>query len=44
MCYPVPCSNCAKTTWNGCGDHIDEVMAGVAEQQRCTCAAHSPAH
>ena len=38
MCYPVPCLTCNKTTWKGCGMHIDTVKAGVAADQWCTCA------
>ena len=37
MCSPVPCSGCGKTTWSGCGDHADEVMANVPLEKRCTC-------
>jgi hypothetical protein len=37
MCSPVRCSDCGKTTWAGCGLHIDEALAGVAAEQRCAC-------
>ena len=37
MCYPVSCRACGKTSWDGCGQHIDEVMTNVPEAQRCTC-------
>lgn len=37
MCKPVTCEQCDKTTWAGCGDHADEVMASVPQAQRCTC-------
>ena len=37
MCSPVPCSSCGKTTWSGCGDHVDEVMANVPLEKRCLC-------
>jgi hypothetical protein len=37
MCMPTTCQSCRKTTWMGCGEHIDEVFAGVPEDQRCTC-------
>jgi hypothetical protein len=37
MCYPVPCASCNKTTWAGCGDHVDEALNGVPDDQRCTC-------
>ncbi|MCW2669385.1 MAG: Uncharacterized protein JWO27_1282 [Frankiales bacterium] len=38
MCMPVRCGTCGLTTWAGCGDHAEEVMAQVPEEQRCTCA------
>ncbi len=37
MCSPVPCSTCGKTTWSGCGRHVDSVMASVPTSRRCTC-------
>lgn len=37
MCYPVICPRCRKTTWDGCGQHVDEVMADVPPADRCTC-------
>jgi hypothetical protein len=37
MCHPVRCASCGKTTWSGCGLHVDDVMANVAPDQRCTC-------
>jgi len=37
MCYPVTCANCGKTTWAGCGEHVDSALAGVAAADRCTC-------
>ena len=36
MCHPVKCRICGKTTWAGCGRHVDQVMRGVPESQRCT--------
>ena len=38
MCSPARCQRCGKTTWSGCGSHVDSVMASVAPAQRCTCA------
>lgn len=38
MCYPVTCPRCQKTTWDGCGQHVDEVMSNVPPENRCTCA------
>ncbi len=39
MCSPIRCATCEKTTWTGCGLHVEEALAGVAESDRCTCAA-----
>lgn len=35
MCRPARCRTCGKTTWAGCGQHVDQVMAGVARADRC---------
>lgn len=35
MCYAVTCKKCGKTTWSGCGQHVDQVMRGVPRSQRC---------
>lgn len=37
MCSPVACRTCGKTTWAGCGMHVDDVMRNVPKAQRCTC-------
>ena len=37
MCYPVKCEKCGKTTWAGCGQHKDLVMAKIPENDRCNC-------
>jgi hypothetical protein len=37
MCQPAVCRECGKTTWRGCGLHVDQVMAGVPKSQQCTC-------
>jgi len=37
VCSPVRCENCGKTTWQGCGLHVDEALAGVAAADRCAC-------
>jgi hypothetical protein len=38
MCSPAPCFSCGKTTWAGCGMHVDQVMAHVPATARCTCS------
>jgi hypothetical protein len=35
MCHAVRCRICGKTTWSGCGRHIDEVRAQVPAAQWC---------
>jgi len=42
MCYPVECPKCHKTTWGGCGMHVDQVMAMVPKERQCTCLASAP--
>jgi hypothetical protein len=37
MCRPATCRQCGKTTWAGCGQHVDQVMSGVPRAQQCTC-------
>lgn len=41
MCRAVKCRICGKTTWAGCGQHVDQVFAGVPKSERC--AGHSDA-
>ena len=41
MCRAVPCTTCGKTTWAGCGQHVDEVRRGVPSGQWC--AGHDEA-
>ena len=35
MCRAVRCKTCNKTTWDGCGQHIASVKAGVPADQWC---------
>src|SRR5690606_25903259 len=37
MCSPATCKRCGKTTWSGCGQHVDQVMKRVPVAQRCSC-------
>ena len=37
MCSQAICSSCGKVTWEWCGQHVEEALAGVAESQLCTC-------
>ncbi len=35
MCRPVTCRQCGKTTWAGCGQHIEAVKRSVPAGQWC---------
>lgn len=37
MCRRVTCTACGKATWEGCGEHIEQALAGVTEAERCHC-------
>jgi hypothetical protein len=43
MCQAVKCNKCGKTTWAGCGNHVDQVMRNVPAPSRCTCDRQVPA-
>lgn len=43
MCYPVTCKTCGKTTWNGCGQHVDDVRRAVPAGQWCPGHDEDPA-
>jgi len=38
VCSPARCNRCSKVTWTGCGEHIDEALAGFAPAELCQCA------
>ncbi len=47
MCSRVKCRSCGKVSWSGCGAHVDAVMRGVPESERCRCretGVQPPAH
>lgn len=35
MCRAVTCNVCGKTTWAGCGQHIESVRRSVPASQWC---------
>ncbi|KAH7366562.1 hypothetical protein KP509_18G085300 [Ceratopteris richardii] len=37
MCFEVNCNKCGKTSWSGCGRHVQSVYDRVPEGQRCLC-------
>ncbi|MBL3700924.1 hypothetical protein EV139_0586 [Leucobacter luti] len=42
MCQAVVCRTCNKTTWSGCGQHIDSVRRSVPAAEWCD-GSHTPA-
>ena len=43
MCRQVACSKCEKASWAGCGQHVNQVLAGVPKNQRCRCTPQEKA-
>lgn len=43
MCRQVMCKRCEKASWAGCGAHVNQVLAGVPKNQRCSCTAEEKA-
>jgi hypothetical protein len=37
MCSQAICNHCGKVTWAGCGQHVEEALAGVPAEQLCNC-------
>ncbi|CBT74381.1 MULTISPECIES: hypothetical protein [Glutamicibacter] len=35
MCRQVQCKTCKKTTWAGCGQHVEATMRNVPNKDRC---------
>ena len=35
MCQKITCRTCGKATWTGCGQHVEQALAGVARADRC---------
>jgi len=43
MCMPATCRSCGKATYSGCGSHVEQVLAGVPQSQRCDCSSSARA-
>jgi hypothetical protein len=37
MCHQVTCRRCGLASWSGCGQHVNQVLAGVPKSKRCVC-------
>lgn len=35
MCHAVKCRKCGKTTWAGCGRHVEQVRRSVKASDWC---------
>ncbi|NHA69435.1 hypothetical protein [Phycicoccus flavus] len=42
MCRRVTCKTCGKPTWAGCGQHVEQALAGVPRADRCLGHAQEP--
>lgn len=42
MCRAVKCTVCGKTTWAGCGQHVQQVKRSVPSREWCD-GQHTPA-
>jgi hypothetical protein len=38
MCQRVTCRVCKKAGYRGCGQHVEQVLAGVPASGRCACS------
>lgn len=41
MCSPATCRTCGKASYAGCGQHVEQVLAGVPQHKRCSCSANA---
>jgi hypothetical protein len=37
MCRKVVCDKCKKWTWTGCGQHIQQALMNIPQDQICKC-------
>jgi len=35
MCARTTCRTCGKPTVSGCGNHVEQALAGIPKSQRC---------
>ncbi|CAL5979384.1 Conserved_hypothetical protein [Hexamita inflata] len=42
MCYLTECPNCKKTTWGGCGAHLNGLFDGIKQENLCKCDNGKP--
>ncbi|GAB4086665.1 hypothetical protein GCM10028784_32950 [Myceligenerans cantabricum] len=44
MCQAVTCTTCGKTTWAGCGEHVEDVRRDVPAAQWCAGHEEAPSN
>ena len=37
VCSRTTCRTCGKASYSGCGRHVEQVLAGIPQSQRCAC-------
>jgi hypothetical protein len=37
MCHSVKCEKCQKTSWSGCGNHLESIFLNIPINKRCFC-------
>ncbi|GAA4833680.1 hypothetical protein [Kitasatospora terrestris] len=37
MCRRTVCRTCGKADYAGCGMHVEQVLAGIPKNARCSC-------
>jgi hypothetical protein len=42
MCHQIICSRCDQPTWTGCGRHIEQALANIPADERCSCDRPAP--
>lgn len=42
MCTRITCRTCKRPTYRGCGAHVEQVLAGVPKEDRCSCRTDQP--
>jgi hypothetical protein len=37
MCFETQCQKCQKSTWQGCGFHLESIFINMPLEKRCFC-------
>ena len=37
MCRAIDCPDCGGATWEGCGDHVEQVLRNYPPHALCQC-------